>query len=200
MVRCSKFRSDTSGQVSEAVKLRRGARNRSLEASALDLLAVLAGLELLVVLGVRAHGEDVQELSVHGSLEADILGNAAKFANHPLDAFLALDNGVHDVVESFGHVDHGVGFFGSATLPPASVQGNKGGEEEGKANEGQDSDNDGGEVGESVLLFVPAIDFSTAVARSGSAIAVRGGAVALSGGTVASGGSAVAGSGGVIAG
>ncbi len=68
------------------------------------------------------------------------------------------------------------------SLPSHAGKGDEGGEEEGETSQNEDAHNDGGEVGQGLLLVA----------------SVAGGAVAVGGGAITGGGGAVAGSGGAI--
>lgn len=90
------------------------------EGAALDLLAVLAALELLVVSLVLGRHESLSKLGHWALGQSNVLGKASNLASNPLHALFALDNGGVDVVDALSHVGHGVEIILSMSLPAHS--------------------------------------------------------------------------------
>jgi len=167
------------------------------ESTALDLLAVASGVELLEVGLVLAGDEGIGEPG--GLPDSHISSHASNLASDPLHAGLALEDGVVDVVDALNHVVHWVHFFGNISLPSDGGKRNIGGEEEGKADNNEDSDNDEGDIGEESGLLLFVCDGGT-VAGSGGTIRGSGLFITGSGGTIGGSWGSVGGSGGSIRG
>lgn len=143
------------------------------KASALDLLAFLASLELLVVRLVLARHEGVGELC--GGFQSEVRSQSSDFASNPLQAFLTLDHRAVDIVDALNNIDHGAHiFFEFSLFPSISADGNIGGEEEGQSGNDEDAYDDEGEVGEVLLFLVGHLTISSGgscVRRSGIVVA-----------------------------
>jgi len=188
--------------------LRSFASSGPISGLALDLVAVLASLEGLVVVGVPGGHEGLDE-SGHGG---DVLSHTAELANNLLHAFLAAQDGRVHVLNTLGKVDHWVRLFGQGPLLPLNIHNS--GEEKREANDGQDDSNEGEDAGSEVGLL-GAVGGSGVVGLGGSVIAIGGstvtgvgsavagvrGAIGIGGSAVASGwgGSTVAGGGCTVA-
>lgn len=129
---------------------------RSLEVSALVvLLAVLAVVEGLHHLGVLLGGKHLKGLG-HFLAVAKVLGEASDLTVDPLDALLGLEDGHVNVLNSLDHVGgRFIIFSHHISLFTSSINSHKGGEEEGEAEQGQDGDQDRGQVKTSAGLLIP---------------------------------------------
>jgi len=154
------------------------------EGAALDLLAVLSALELLVVRLVLAGDESRSQLDGRGLSQTNISSKTSNLAGNSLHAFLASHDCAVDIIDTFDNIGHGVHIIFSMTLPTHARQGNESGEEKGETSQNEDAHNNGGEVGQGLLFLI-----------RHSAVAVGGGSVAGSGGSVRSGGGSVRGCG-----
>lgn len=172
------------------------------EATALDLVAVGSGVELLEVLLVLAGDEGIGK---PGSLsDANISGEATDLAGDPLHAAFALKNGVVDIVDTLNQVVHWVNLFGDITLPSDGGQRHIGWEEEGEADNNEDSNNDEGDIREEagLLLLVGNLTVASGgstIGRSGLFVAGSRGAIGGSRGTIRGSRGAVASSWGTVA-
>lgn len=165
------------------------------EGAALDLVAVPAVGELLVVGLVLAGDESFGHPEGGGLGQTNIRGKATNFASNPFHAFLAGHNSGVDVVDALDNIAHGVNIVFSMTLPSHATEGNKGGEEERETSQDKDANDDGGEVGQGLFFLV-----GNSIAVRGSTVSGGGGSVGGSGGSIGSCGLLIGLSGGSVAG
>jgi len=117
------------------------------EGAALDLVAVLAGGELLVVGLVLAGDESFGKLESRALGQTNIASKGTDFTGDFLHALFALNNCGVDFIDTFNNIGPGVYIIFSMTLPSHTAERDKGGEEEREASQNEDSHNDGGKVG-----------------------------------------------------
>jgi hypothetical protein len=117
------------------------------EGAALDLVAVLAGGELLVVGLVLAGDESFGKLESRALGQTNITSEGTDFTGDFLHALFALNNCGVDFIDTFNNIGPGVYIIFSMTFPSHGWEWDKGGEEEREASQNEDSHNDGGKVG-----------------------------------------------------
>lgn len=115
------------------------------EGSALDLVAVVGVAEPLDVLLVLGGGDQGGGAN-HALVEPGVSGKASDLASNTLHALLGLNNGLVHVLDP---VDDGItlgDIIIGISLPSDGGEGDIGGEEEEETNEGEDWDEEGGQI------------------------------------------------------
>lgn len=137
--------------------------NLQVEFATLDLLAVLAGGELLVVALVLAWDEWFSKGGESAFLESEVSSKTTNFAGNSLHTFFRFDDGVVDIVDAFSDFVHWA--HGNISLLSATINSDNSWEEKGKTGKDKEWDKDSSQW--ETIIVVAVVGWATV---SGTAV------------------------------